>query len=134
MITEQDHEDDNIRTGRILDKFGGTYIFGSILADTSYGINPGGMQVFGRGASHERTEKTKYDCEQALKIPFMSKYFEMIYLKKLGIYSLKPYSSKKVRNVVKSQHGDIGYANWNSFEEMYHIGYSPSLEDYYEND
>ena len=47
LKTEQSHDDDNIRTGKILSKYGGTYSMNWFEAFTQVGINIGGMQTSG---------------------------------------------------------------------------------------
>lgn len=87
IFTDYAHEDDNVRTAQMLEKYSRTAIFDWIgVKMAPIGTNPGGLQT-----DNNRND-TKAICEQAYRdIPVIRKYFkeELGFNEKYGFHSLR---------------------------------------------
>jgi len=103
FITPFGHQDDNIRTAKLLEKDGGVWSFNWMNCSTFCGRNAGGMQSSGdRGNGLDRLEKSKEYAALALEQPFVTKFFEseLNFEESNNMWALKLKKIKDLKKVI----------------------------------
>jgi hypothetical protein len=109
--TNQSHDDDNIRTARVLDKYSGIYVINWINAITRWGLTEGGMQASGdRG--EDRLATTHQRCLDALKIPEVSRFFREATYVCNGMHSLSLKTPEDLKVILGDKFKVI---NWSGY-------------------